>query len=52
MSYGLVGESRKRKRPADINVTVFLLPERVAIGARVKEQIMGEMGMELNWQVC
>lgn len=51
VSYILGGESRKKEKPADINVTVFLLPGRVAVGARVKEQIMREMGMEGNWQV-
>lgn len=51
VSYILGGESRKKEKLADINVTVFLLPERVAVGARVKEQIMREMGMEGNWQV-
>lgn len=40
VSYILAGESRKKEKPADINVTVFLLPERVAIGTRVKEKIM------------
>lgn len=40
MSYILAGESRKKEKPADINVTVFLLPERVAVGTRVKEKNM------------
>lgn len=46
VSYILKGEEKKKEKPTGINVTLLLLPGRMAIGTNLKEEIM--RGMEIG----